>query len=119
MFDCEIIREWCGGTTRQRFGAVGQKGSIAIIERFFLTLKNEFTRRIFVSLSSASFRRELRYFVEWFNTRRPHAGLDGRTPEEIYEGKGAKTTNQCGGVVRLEFYKHRRHLPVVTNRRAA
>ena len=31
VFKCAVIRDWCGRRTRQRFGAVGQKGSIAIL----------------------------------------------------------------------------------------
>ncbi len=119
VFDCEILRAWCGRTSRHRFGAVGQKGSIAIIERFFLSLKNELTRVILVSLSVAAFRREALYYMEWFNTQRPHAALEGKTPQEAYEGREMKMPNKIGGVICLEFYKRRRHLPVVTSRRVA
>ena len=38
VFKCQSIRDWCGDSVGHRFGAVGQKESIAIIERFFLTL---------------------------------------------------------------------------------
>ena len=119
VFDCSGIREWCGKTTRQRFGAVGQKGSIAIIERFFLTLKTEFTRQILVTLRANAFRREARYFLEWYNGLRPHAALDGRTPEELYEGRQEESVAERGNVLCLSLYKGRRHLPVVTGRRVA
>ena len=119
MFDCEIITGWCGKRTLQRFGAIGQKGSIAIIERFFLTLKNECTRLILVPMSVATFRRELLYFVDWYNGLRPHAGLAGRTPQEAYEGVRETPVDDGGGVIKLEFYKRRRHLPVLTKRKAA
>ena len=98
---------------------MGQKGSIAIIERFFLSLKNELTRVILVSLSVAAFRREALYYMEWFNTQRPHAALQGKTPQEAYEGREMKTPNKSGGMICLEFYKRRRYLPVVTSRRVA
>ena len=42
---------WCNDNgVRPRFGAVGKHGSIAVIERFILSLKTEFLRRIFVPL---------------------------------------------------------------------
>lgn len=46
-----------------RYGAVGQKGTIAVVERFFLTFKNEFTRRILVPILVTVFRREVQYFM--------------------------------------------------------
>ncbi len=119
VFKCSAMREWCGRVTRQRFGAVGQKGSIAIVERFFLTLKSEFTRQIFVTLRANAFRREARFFLEWFNGLRPHAALGGRTPQEIYEGRQEENIAADNNVLAISFYKGRRHLPVVSTRRAA
>ena len=98
---------------------MGQKGSIAIIERFFLTMKNECTRLILVPTKVAIFRRELRYFVDWYNELRPHAGLAGRTPEEAYEGVRETPVDHGGGAIKLEFYKQRRHLPHLIKRKAA
>jgi transposase InsO family protein len=55
---------WCHGFkhgcqrkgTRPRFGAVGQHGSIAVVERFIQTVKVECTRRLVVSLRIKAFR---------------------------------------------------------------
>ncbi len=50
QFTSKTFRRWCRKRgVRQRFGAVGQKGSIAVIERFFRTLKSEGTRRVYGS----------------------------------------------------------------------
>ena len=89
VFKCSAMREWCGRVTRQRFGAVGQKGSIAIVERFFLTLKSEFTRQIFVTLRANAFRREARFFLEWFNGLPLCANISETPapPEFIVEGE--------------------------------
>ena len=44
-------RDWCRAHgVNPRFGAVGNHGSIAVIERFILSLKDEFLRRIFIHL---------------------------------------------------------------------
>jgi len=118
VFDCAVIRDWCGSSTRQRFGAVGEKGSIAIVERFFLTFKEEFTRMIRVPLDADAFRREARYFVEWFNRKRPHASLDGRTPQEAHDVEEPKASCSSSQILVVEFYKGRRHLPVLMKRKA-
>jgi transposase InsO family protein len=45
QFWCGVFKDWCDGHgITPRFGAVGQHGSIALIERFILTLKNALWR---------------------------------------------------------------------------
>ena len=78
---------WCQATgIKPRFGAIGQHGSIAIVERFILSLKNECTRRMLVPLSLALFQDELLRYVTWYNEYRPHQALAGCTPNELYDG---------------------------------
>jgi len=85
QFWCDAFKRWCDRkATTPRFGAVGQHGSIAVIERFILSLKNECTRVIFVPLRRKAFARELMLFAKWFNQRRPHSSLNGKTPHEVY-----------------------------------
>jgi hypothetical protein len=85
QFWCGGFKDWCHGNgIKPRFGAVGQHGSIALIERFILSLKNECTRIILVPLRGEPFRRELRWYADWFNQDRPHSALDGKTPHEVY-----------------------------------
>ena len=80
-----LFKDWCDrqGIT-PRFGAVGQHGSIALIERFILTLKNECMRIILVPLRTDAFHQELMCFTYWYNQSRPHSSLNGRTPHEVY-----------------------------------
>ena len=55
---------WCDRRSiRQRFGAVGKYGSIAVVERFIRTLKCECTRRLLVPYQRHSLRRELALFL--------------------------------------------------------
>ena len=92
QFTSKTFRRWCRKRdVRQRFGAVGQKGSIAVIERFFRTLKSEGTRRIFLSLRVATIREEMALFATWYNQHRPHRALDGRTPAECAAGTVAES----------------------------
>lgn len=75
QFWCEAFKSWCDRKDiTPRFGAVGQHGCIALIERCFLSLKNECARIISVALRKSVFYRELGEFVEWFNEYRSHSG---------------------------------------------
>jgi putative transposase len=85
QFWCNGFKDWCERKgIRLRFGAVGEHGSIAVVERFIQTVKIECTRRLFVSLRVKTFRQELSWFTVWYNQHRPHTTLGGRTPEEVY-----------------------------------
>jgi len=68
---------------RHRFGAVGKKGSIAIIERFWRTLKTECLDATCVWMSESMLARKLTVYVEWHRLHRPHQGLAGRTPMDV------------------------------------
>jgi transposase InsO family protein len=60
QFTSRTFRRWCRSQkVRHRFGAVGERGSIAVIERFFRTLKEEGTRRILVPFRLLDVRREI------------------------------------------------------------
>jgi hypothetical protein len=130
---------------RQRRGAVGRHGSIAVIERFMGTLKRECARVLpVVPLLRRSFQRELNWFLVWYNQHRPHTTLKGATPDEVYFAQRPACRNPrfeprpgwpraapCAspqtlvkgrpGVIlelSVEFVSQRRHLPRVTIRRA-
>jgi transposase InsO family protein len=137
----EEYEAWCRRRgVRPRFGAVGQHGSIAVIERFVLTIKEEGLRRILVPLRRTEMLVEADIFVAWYNVRRPHMGLAGATPNEVYRGlrparagpryeirptypvrRRDKLRRKKGTVVRLVLGHHdgRAHLPVIHLRPAA
>ena len=84
----EQYRDWCHDRgVKPRYGAVGERGSIAKIERFMLTLKQEYFRRIIVPYAMADMREHLRRFLTWYGEHRPHQGLAGATPNEVYFGR--------------------------------
>ena len=147
QFWCDAFKAWCDGHgITPRFGAVGRHGSIALVERFILTLKNECTRVILVPLRRAPFHQELTYFANWYNQSRPHSALHGKTPHEVfylnllpacehprYEPRAkwprsapcasppAPVASHCGARIRLvvRYHRGRKHLPIVDLRRAA
>ena len=85
QFAAKAFARWCRGhCIRQRFGAIGKYGSLAVVERFIRTVKTECTRRILVPFRLADFQCELSFFVRWYNAERPHTSLEARTPDEVY-----------------------------------
>src|SRR5947209_7174625 len=74
QFTCAGFQQWClRHGIRQRLGAVGKRGSIAVVERFILSLKNEATRVwSVVPLVRRAFQREASRYLCWYNAYRPH-----------------------------------------------
>jgi transposase InsO family protein len=147
QFTCDGFAFWCGKHgIRRRHGAVGQPGSIAVVERFIRTLKDSCTRVLpVVSLLRRSFQHELQLFIDWYNTDLPHTTHEGATPDEIYFARRPAcrqprfecraqwpraspcarpqtlVKGQPGVCLELlvEFVANRRHLPRVKLTRAA
>ncbi len=89
QFDSIDFKKWCRRRgIRQRFGAVGKQGSIAVIERTIKSLKSECTRLLaVVPLLFRAFQREILLYKTWYNALRPHTTLKGATPDEVYFGQ--------------------------------
>ncbi len=145
-FFCRVFKSWCRRRgIRPRYGAVGKSGSIARVERFIRSMKNECTRRIVVPMSKDKLRKELSLYTFWYNHYRPHQALTGCTPDEVYfrqrpaneraryEPRTSWPRNSsCAapwvtvkgrrGVklsLRLQYLEGRQHLPVLSLRRVA
>jgi putative transposase len=88
QFDCAGFRDWCRrkGIKPPRYGAVGKHGSIAVVERFILTLKCVLGCLLLIPYKREAFQRELAAIVQWYNGHRPHTWLRGKTPDEVYHG---------------------------------
>jgi transposase InsO family protein len=136
---------WCDSQQiKPRFGALGQHGSIAVLERFNRTLKDELIRRILVPLRLSDFNDELIRYVVWYNEHRPHQWLHGRTPNEVYESRfpardgprieprpkypskardGNQTSTLAQRATNLQvvvtYLDDRRHLPIISLKQAA
>jgi putative transposase len=147
QFTADEFKVWCvRQDIQQRFGAVGKFGSLAVIERFIKSLKNECTRLLpIVPLARAAFGRELDHFAAWYNAERPHSRFGARTPDEIYFKSfpacrrpryeprelwprrspcavpSALVRGRPGAVLELsvEHRGGRKHLPIVSLRRVA
>jgi transposase InsO family protein len=146
QFTDKRFRRWCRRKgIGQRFGAVGKYGSLAVVERLIRTLKQECTRRILVPLDRRPFEREIGLFVAWYNGHRPHSFLEASTPNEVYFSRTPASRrarfeprcrwprrSPCAGPqapvrgrrgvrldLRVAFRAGRKHLPIVSLRRAA
>ncbi len=147
QFWCDGFKLWCRKRRiRPRFGAVGKHGSIAVVERLILTIKDSCARLILVPLRRKDFLNELKYFSQWYNEFRPHMTLDGRTPNEVYRQEPrpahraprfepretwprgspcAKPQSLIKGrpgvnlLLQIDYHRGRKHQPIVTLRRAA
>ena len=89
-FKCEHFEKvWCPAMNIQpRFGAVGRRGSVAVVERFHRTLK-ELLRQITIAEEQSEFEREVALIIDWYNEYRPHDTLGGRTPNEVHFSRSA------------------------------
>ena len=146
IFWCEDFKSRCRRKgIRPRFGAVGQHGSIAVVERLIRTMKDEATRRILVPRRLAGFRSGLTSFFAWYNECRPHTTLEGKTPNEVYfrlrpanqrprieprhrwprSSPCAKPRTLVAGqpgdrfTLQVNFHDGKEHLPIVSVKRAA
>jgi transposase InsO family protein len=85
QFCSQHFTSWCQRQDiRQRFGAIGKRGSIAVIEHFWRTLKEVLRAATWVSLRHRSFQYEVRLATGWYNGHRPHMTLEAATPDEVY-----------------------------------
>ncbi len=84
QFTSAEYRAWCAAKgSRPRWGAIGQHGSIAIIERFFRSLKAEAVRLVQVPLDVVAMTAEVDRYLGWYAMHRPHEALRGATPHEV------------------------------------
>ena len=145
-FKCEHFENvWCKARNiLPRFGAVGKRGSVAVVERFHRTLK-EILRLITIPEDQTEFEREVGCAIDWYNEHRPHETLGGKTPNEVHFSRPpaneqprieprqkwprgspcAKPQVDIQGdpgdamILEIDCHEGRRHLPVIRARRVA
>jgi len=89
QFTATVFRETLDAlSVKQRFGAIGQYGLIAVIERFWRSLKELLGIRLWPPLEA---RTELA--LMYYSSLRPHQGLGGATPAEVYFDKAPAMKN--------------------------
>jgi transposase InsO family protein len=85
QFTATVFRETLDVLSiKQRFGAIGQYGSIAVIERFWRSLKELLGVHLWPPLSADHLEARARLALMYYSSLRPHQGLGGATPAEVY-----------------------------------
>ena len=79
----ELLGHW---NVKQRFGAVGRHGSIAVTERAILTLKQEWLRRVPLIRGLDHLGQLCEDFAEYYNGWRGHSTLGGAVPAMVHRG---------------------------------
>ncbi|HET7293658.1 MAG TPA: DDE-type integrase/transposase/recombinase [Vicinamibacteria bacterium] len=69
-----------------RIGAVGLSGSIALLERYWRTLKESLQLPVFAPLTLRDLERRVAYSVLHYGYYRPHQALEDATPAEVLFG---------------------------------
>ncbi len=80
----DLLISW---DVKQRFGAVGKHGSIAVTERVILTLKYEWLSRVPVIRGLDHLGQLLGDFSEYYNHWRGHSTIGGAVPAVIHCGE--------------------------------
>jgi len=80
----DLVWRW---DVKQRFGAVGKQGSIAVTERPIRTLKCEWLRRVPVIRGLDHLEQLLADFTCYYNAWLPHTTLRGAPPDVIHAGQ--------------------------------
>ncbi len=105
---------------RRRFGAIGKTGSLALIERFWRSMKEEYARGLFLYRPLRTIERQLQSFALWINRERPHQSLGNRTPDEVHSGRARRPRHTATrGVLAVRFVGGDHRLPVLRLRHAA
>ena len=92
QFDCEGFRNWCARKgIKPRYGAVGKHGSIAVVERFILTLKTLLRCLLLTPYRRTAFLRGTVHRGPMVQRVSATTWPGGRTPDEAYYGGEPKT----------------------------
>ena len=115
---------------RPRYGAIGKKGSIALIERLWRTLKDAVHLRGLRPLVAEDLAATIELGLLHYAYFRPHQGLNGATPAEIYFGRtpahlsaippprGRPGEGPMDSPLRIEYLDAERLLPVLVRNAA-
>lgn len=92
---------------KQRFGAVGRHGSIAVTERANRTLKEEWLRRVPLIRGARHLAELCGSFTLWYNEWRPHMTLGGCRPADFYCREMPEPVSSDAKVVPLRIERRR------------
>jgi transposase InsO family protein len=96
----------------RRYGAVARWQSVAVVDRFFGSLKREYVSRWMVLLPLERLNAAIHRYTDWFGRHRPHQGLGGCTPDEVYFRRRRRNCEGRMTDVRRTYFRGDPKLPV-------
>jgi hypothetical protein len=82
------FRRWCARRSiLNRYASTESIRATAVIERFFRSLKTETRRTFLFAFRLCEVESRLGEYIAWYAEHRPHQGLHGKTPNEVYFGR--------------------------------
>ena len=120
-FTAKTVRRWMARHgIPQRFGAVGRKGSISLIERYWRTMKREYARGLLLYRPRHTIEAKLRLWARWFNGARPHQGIGQRTPDQaFFRRRRPRRRHFEQGLLEVHLLGGERRLPILRLSQAA
>lgn len=82
----------CG--IRRRYGAVGKWQAVAVIDRFFGSLKREYATRWLLLVPLKQINASLERYSTSYARHRPHQGLQGLTPDEVFYDRRRRSVTE-------------------------
>lgn len=89
-FDNAQVDTWCKGDVTRRYASVGSLNATAVVERFILSLKREMLDHVAIPFRRDDVREQVTTYLAWYHAHRPHQGLGGRTPNEVFHAQHPK-----------------------------
>ena len=114
-----------------RFGRILVRNSCSLIERFWLTLKQMTQVRQLRPLLKEDLDRRMADALNFYVYHRPHMGLNGATPAEVYfkrrrahrravhPPRGKPTEQRIAAPFEIEFLDREQRLPILVGKSAA
>jgi putative transposase len=103
---------------RRRYAALGD-ANLSKIDRFWRSMKDEVGRGLLLFQPTQRLQKKLEDYARWFNTERPHVGLNHRTPEDVVSGATLPSRNIRSSRLEVRFLNGDRELPIFRLRDAA
>jgi transposase InsO family protein len=104
--------------TRRRYVALGD-ANLSKIDRYWKTMKEEYGRGLLLFRPIRRLQKDLENYVQWFNTERPHLGLNHRSPEDVASGATLPSRRFCSGRLEVRYQNGDHELPIFRLRDAA
>jgi putative transposase len=103
---------------RRRYVALGD-ANLSKIDRFWKSMKEEYGRGLLLLRPIRRLQRDLENYIRWFNTERPHLGLNHQSPEDVAADATLPSRKIRSGRLEVRYLNGDHELPIFRLRDAA